>query len=84
MAVIHLFLPNSCVVPQDSILDPLLFILYINDIVNTYNLTKVFHFADDINLFFRHKDLETLINIINAEQKKNFILVQNKRTFFEY
>ena len=61
------FLPITCGVPQGSILGPLLFILYVNDIVSTSNLAKFILFADDTNLFLKHKDLETLINIINTK-----------------
>jgi len=42
----------SCGFPQGSILSPLLFILYINDIVNISELAEVLKFADDTNLFF--------------------------------
>ena len=60
-------MPIICDVPQSSILGPLLFIQYVNDIVSTSNLAKFILFADDTNLFSKHKDLETLINIINTE-----------------
>ena len=36
------------------------------------NLVKFILFADDTNLFFKHKDLETLINIINTEIVKQY------------
>ena len=59
-------LPIICGVPQSSILGPLLFILYINHIVNSA-LAIFIMFADDTNLFFKHTDLSTLYNIINTE-----------------
>ena len=40
-----------CGVPQDNILDPKLFTLYINDMVNVSKLFKLIIFADDTNLF---------------------------------
>ena len=61
------FLPTTCGVPQCSIFGPFLFILYINDIISTYNLAKFILFADDTNLIFKHNDLETLINMINTD-----------------
>ena len=57
----------TCVVPQGSISGPLLFILYINDIANVSNISKINPFADDISLFHKHENVESLIKETNEE-----------------
>ena len=57
----------NCGVPQGSILGPLLFILYIKDIVNTTSLLELILFADDTTLLFSHPDIASQNDIINIE-----------------
>ncbi len=57
-------------VPQGSILGPILFLLYINDIENCSKLVSFILFADDTNIFYSNKCLKTLSNIIQTEIDK--------------
>ena len=60
----------KCGVPQGSILGPLLFLLYINDIVMSSDVFKFILFADDTSLFYSHKDQNEATKIMNKELSK--------------
>ena len=51
----------SVVNNQGSILGPLLFILYVNDIMNVFQFVNLILFADDTNMFISDNDLTSLI-----------------------
>ena len=57
----------DCGVPQGSILGPLLFIIYINDLSSVSEILTAILFADDTTLIDSHKNLNTLVTRFNEE-----------------
>ena len=57
-------------VPQESILGPLLFIVYVNGLYRASNILKPIIFANDTNLFCSGKHIKTLFQTANIELEK--------------
>ena len=58
--------------PQGSVLSPILFLLYINDLPNISTSFKPILFADDTTLCFNNPDLSILNETCNSELEKFF------------
>ena len=59
-------IPIKCGVPQGSILGPLLYLIYVNDISNSCN-GNILSFADDTTLLMSNSHLQTLYAQVNQE-----------------
>ena len=57
----------KCGVPQGSLLGPLLFLLYVNDLKNASSVQDPIMFADDTNLFYTHSNIPKLFSTMIEE-----------------
>ena len=69
----------NCGVPQGSVLGPLEFLLYINDLPNISKLLNFYLFADDTNIYYESSSLQELEKTINKELHKLYLWLNVNR-----
>uniref|UniRef100_A0A8C5MK96 Reverse transcriptase domain-containing protein n=1 Tax=Leptobrachium leishanense TaxID=445787 RepID=A0A8C5MK96_9ANUR len=74
-------LPVTCGVPQGSILGPLLFTIFINDLPNVCNASTVHMYADDIVIYTSKPNLQQLEAVLQEQFTEVEKWIKNNKLF---